>query len=273
MRKCEACGAEWNESATACPACGATRAAGPKQSRGGRVAVMAAAVVVGLLAVVGVAKLVLQEETPPSEAIKPTGRAVDVKAVTAKAEAGDAAAQNTLGKLYTSGEERAQDFAKAAEWYRKAADQGYAPAQSSLGELYEAGQGVPLDQTQALQWYRRAAEQGDVGGQYRLAIMYTSGRGTPKDAAKAVKWYRAAADQGEALAQFNLGRRYNEGVGVNKDLVEAYKWLDLAARQGITDSAEIRDELKRKLTKEQLEDAQSRVAEFLGKSGAPAGSK
>ena len=34
-----------------------------------------------------------------------------------------------------------RDFAKAAEWYRKAARQGHAKAQTNLGNLYRSGRG------------------------------------------------------------------------------------------------------------------------------------
>ena len=41
-----------------------------------------------------------------------------------KAERGDAPAQLTLGFMYSSGLDVPQDYAEAAKWYRKAADQG-----------------------------------------------------------------------------------------------------------------------------------------------------
>jgi TPR repeat protein len=42
-----------------------------------------------------------------------------------------------------------QDYAQAAIWYRKAAEQGSAEAQFNLGLLYDNGLGVPLDYSQA----------------------------------------------------------------------------------------------------------------------------
>lgn len=53
----------------------------------------------------------------------------------AKAEKGDAAAQNNLGRLYADGEGVPKDSAEAASWYREAADQGYAEAQFNLGVI------------------------------------------------------------------------------------------------------------------------------------------
>jgi hypothetical protein len=51
--------------------------------------------------------------------------------------------------LYDQGHGVPQDYAQAAIWYRKAAEQGLALAQSNLGVLYEEGRGVPKDYAQA----------------------------------------------------------------------------------------------------------------------------
>ena len=45
-------------------------------------------------------------------------------------------AQSNLGCLYAYGRGVAQDYAEAARWCRKAADQGYTNAQNSLGILF-----------------------------------------------------------------------------------------------------------------------------------------
>ncbi len=75
-----------------------------------------------------------------------------------KAQGGDPIAQTYLGEIYEKGLGlAAPDYASAANWYRKAAEQNHAPAQTNLGSLYERGLGVPQDKTQSLDWYRRAA--------------------------------------------------------------------------------------------------------------------
>ena len=53
--------------------------------------------------------------------------------------------------------EAPEDHAKAATWYRKAADKGYAAAQVMLGLKYELGDGVPVDYVQAHMWFNLAA--------------------------------------------------------------------------------------------------------------------
>src|SRR5437867_9161069 len=73
--------------------------------------------------------------------------------VLARAQAGDPVAQNQLGEMYEHGNGVPRDFAKAARWYRLAAEQGMAPAQLNLGTLYENGQGVAQSYAEAARWY------------------------------------------------------------------------------------------------------------------------
>ena len=68
----------------------------------------------------------------------------------------DAQAQYELGLKYDD----ANDYEKAAYWYRNAAEQCHAPAQYNLGYMYENGQGVAKDLYEARKWYEKAAAQG-----------------------------------------------------------------------------------------------------------------
>ena len=63
------------------------------------------------------------------------------------------------------------DYKKAAEYFRKSAEQGYANAQCNLGYCYERGQGVSKDYEEAVKWYRKAAEQGEANAQKQLRSM------------------------------------------------------------------------------------------------------
>lgn len=55
-----------------------------------------------------------------------------------------------------------QDYAKAAEWFLKAAERGQVDAQFALGTMYLEGQGVPRDPDQSMFWLCRASEQWDL---------------------------------------------------------------------------------------------------------------
>jgi hypothetical protein len=79
------------------------------------------------------------------------------------AREGDPQAQNYVGEIFERGLGRQPDYAQAAEWYRRAAEQDFAPAQINLGQLYEQGLGVPRDQIQAINWYRRASGFEEAG--------------------------------------------------------------------------------------------------------------
>ena len=68
-----------------------------------------------------------------------------------RAEEGDATAQFFLGFMYDEGKGVPQDYAEAARWYRKAAEQGNKAAQHNLGLM---------DPAETAKWYRRAAEPG-----------------------------------------------------------------------------------------------------------------
>lgn len=72
------------------------------------------------------------------------------------AQAGDPKAQNYVGEIFERGLGTSPDYAAAAIWYQKAAEQKYGPALFNLGTLYERGLGVPEDRLKALNLYRQA---------------------------------------------------------------------------------------------------------------------
>ncbi len=116
----------------------------------------------------------------------------------------DAWTQNNLGDLYYYGYGVVQDYRRAVEWYRKAAEQGNASGQCNLGFMYTSGYGVTKDYSKAVEWYRKAAEQGNADGQNNLGIMYENGYGVAKDRQKAIDWYSKAVEQGHYGAQQTL---------------------------------------------------------------------
>ena len=95
--------------------------------------------------------------------------------------------------------EEAGDYAEAAKWYRKAADEGLAIAQFRLGSMYALGEGVSQDDAEAKKWFREAADQGYAKAQNDLGEIYLNGgnftkdrRTVRKDYAEALKWFRKA---------------------------------------------------------------------------------
>ena len=115
---------------------------------------------------------------------------------------GDKVAQTYVGEIFEKGAGTAPDYAAAAAWYQKAADQGYARAQINLGFLYEKGLGVAKDPVAALNWYRKASGLGDA----------------------------IALDDGNANPNANAANQQKELEALRKELAQTQKQLD-GARQ------------------------------------------
>lgn len=157
------------------------------------------------------------------------------------------------------------DYATALREWQPLAEQGQALAQYNLGLLYAKGQGVSKDDAQAQQWYEKAAAQGHADAQVNLGILYDYGRGVAQDYKKAVYWYRLSAKQGNELAQRQLGLMFERGDGVPQDYVQAYMWYTLGAANGAKRGAALRDALAKRMTPDQIAEAQQLAQEWKPK--------
>lgn len=151
----------------------------------------------------------------PAETSAGSAAAPGVAALRAKAQAGDAGAQNDLGASYESGRGVAPDPVQAAVWYRKAAEQGLPVAQNNIGRLYARGQGVARDYAAARTWFEKATAQGDPDAMNNLARIHGEGDGVRADPVAALAWsYRAQA-------RFKaLGRPEPDWGGLNRHGME-----------------------------------------------------
>src|SRR5665213_1534735 len=140
-------------------------------------------------------------------------------ALLAKANAGDAAAQVRVGEQYAAGTGVTQDYAQAAEWYRKAADQNYVAGEIHLADLYRDGDGVTRDKAQAAEWYRKAADQGDPSAQGTLAMLYVMGQGVPQNDGEAFFWLDLAAAVKSPKQDQYAANRQNIGTRITADEV------------------------------------------------------
>ena len=78
---------------------------------------------------------------------------------------------------------------KSIAAFKQQARSGNAAAQCGLGIItYFGGRGVPQDYAQAALWSRKAAEQGNALGQVMLGSLYAKGLGVTQDAAEAYFW-------------------------------------------------------------------------------------
>jgi uncharacterized protein len=175
-----------------------------------------------------------------------------IKWVRMAADAGMPQAQETLGIIYCSaGKTPAQDYTKAFEWFKKAAQQGFVSSQYYVALCYRDGKGTPTNSNGAFAWFLKAASNGVANAQVELGRYYTdAGFGefgyfqntnaieqaqtpfemmrTNQNFMQAATWFRKAANQADSEGQARLANAYVAGFGVGRDLVEAYKWLTLA---------------------------------------------
>jgi TPR repeat protein len=141
-----------------------------------------------------------------------------------------------------------QDYAEAARWYRKAAQQNEPTGELGLAAACFYGKGTPQDYTEAIRWYREAAEQGNAAAQFSLGSIYSKGTGVPQDHAEAIAWYRKTASQGDAGAEYALGYLYYNGTRLPRDDNAALRYLHASADHGSTDARLVLSSLEKRST-------------------------
>ncbi len=182
--------------------------------------------------------------------------------LTRAADGGNAFAQAWLGDAHIKGDVVASDPARAAAWYRKAAQNGHfgaaavlaklkldsvendferwlalaersdPQAQRIVGEAYLNGNGVAREMDSALYWLRSAADRKNSAAMVILGVLEVQGVEVPTDSVSAVARFRGAATQGNADAEYNLGVCYRRGIGVERNDMEARRWYECAAEKG-----------------------------------------
>ena len=163
------------------------------------------------------------------------------------ADKGYAPAQRYLGIMYLRGDGVPQDYAKAFEHFKSAARKRYAPARYNLGVMYENGLGVPQNYSEAFRNYKLAADRGLVDAQKKVGDMYKNNMGVARNAPKAAYYYKLAADQGNMGAMEALGKLYFSGEGIQKNYTEAKKFFEMAIKNGSAEAEPYLKELRQQL--------------------------
>jgi TPR repeat protein len=144
--------------------------------------------------------------------------------------------QYALGLLRKSGRGfLTRDPAKAAAWFRRAAEQGEADAQFALAQACLRGEGVAKDPAEALRWALASADQGNVD-----AMLLAGDLLQAEAPARALALYlraqallQARSVTGDTQAMLTLGLMYFRGQGMVPDPVEGYAWMLAADRRGL----------------------------------------
>ena len=168
-------------------------------------------------------------------------------------------AQFNLGNIYHA---HVKDDRKSAYWFEKAADLGDKEAQYNIALDYYEGIGVEKDLEKSFKWMEKAAKNDLAYAQYNLGVFYAKGEYVLKNPKEARKWYLLAAEKGDPNSQFALGKMYMRGEGTEKDLKQAYIYLRLSERWYPEYTQELIGQIKPKLTKQQISDADKYVDDW-----------
>lgn len=178
--------------------------------------------------------------------------AADLDQLTAKANAGDAAAQYQLGTMYNIGKGVDRNPDQAFAWFQKAARQGHMGAMYELAVAYYNGETLGGTTRQdvglAWAWFTLASEHGElaaereatrvkselgaalaVNAQYKLGLLLVRGEDIPRDVSRGVRVLEEAAMGGSADAMVELGAIYEKGTGVPADGAKAVHWFEQAS--------------------------------------------
>ncbi|GAN31314.1 tetratricopeptide repeat protein [Legionella pneumophila] len=102
--------------------------------------------------------------------------------------------------------------------------------------------------------------------QFELGYMYSTGKGVPQNYKLAIDWYmKSCSSSNNASAQYNLGIMYMKGHGVLQNNTIAHALFNLASANGVEDAAKLRDAIANKMTREQIEKAQTLASNWLKK--------
>jgi uncharacterized protein len=178
---------------------------------------------------------------------------------------GSAVGQYNLGLMYRYGYGVKRVYETAARWIKISANAGYAPAQIAIAHMYRRGMGVPRDMDKALKWYELAALQELPIAQFNLGKLYQIryiSSPTEENHHRAMMWLTAAAENGEVDAQGTLGIIYERGLGVSQNNAKAWTWLSIAAQNGSAKAKRKISVLEKKMTPNELHDAQEMKAEL-----------
>jgi len=78
----------------------------------------------------------------------------------------------------------------------------------TLGIAFDQGRGVKSDYAKAMDYFKKAADLGNREAWRRMGAMYRFGDGTPKDYNKALECYKKAFDMGDAAADFESAEMF-----------------------------------------------------------------
>ena len=137
-----------------------------------------------------------------------------------RVEANDPNAMQGMSCFYRNGEcGLPQDYTKALELLRRAAELGYSAAYNDIGYAYDHGKGVEVDKKKAEHYYQLAAIGGCVISRYNLGLIeWKAGN---KD--RAFKHSMIAVQSGKSECLNQIKWLYSKGLATKEDYTKALR--------------------------------------------------
>lgn len=145
-------------------------------------------------------------------------------------------AQSTEEQLFEQATSyyNAKEYEKAYPLYLEQANNGNAKAQCVMGHYYFYGYSpVKENYAKAYEWYKKAAEQGVGTAMNNIGSMYENGLFVEQDYEKAYQYYMKAVDVGFAFSASNIGKLFRDNLLPERyskcHIEEAERWYKVAA--------------------------------------------
>jgi TPR repeat protein len=124
-----------------------------------------------------------------------------------------------------------QDYEKAFQYFKAAADKGDTKAVRYTGLCYENGYGVKQDYAQAAKYFQI------IGGYYYANYLLEGKGGIVQDVKRALAIYQSVMDrdgggQEDQYSAYALGQIYEKGTYVKADQDKAIEYYQIAAAKG-----------------------------------------
>ena len=116
---------------------------------------------------------------------------------------------------------------------------------------------------EAMEEFLPAARSGNADAEELIGVMYALGLGVERDPERAFEWYLRSSMKGHPGAQSGVGWYYEVGRGMPApDLVRGYMWYVLSAIGGDPDAAVSQEEIVKKMTPEQSNEAKILIQDY-----------
>ncbi|MCC8038568.1 MAG: sel1 repeat family protein [Bacteroidales bacterium] len=215
----------------------ATAAKKPKQTKGAEAPVQVDTVMVDETPSEGQATAQEMVKQQSVQAVKDS-----LNNILKRAQDGDVAMMNEVGKWYYIGRHVKQDYRKAYEWWKSAALKGDVTATANVAMCYQLGNGCDQDSVQAMRLYINSIQKGnrelinqraqsaqDVPfDAMLLGVCYDKGYGVKRSPQEASKYFLMAADKGSVDGMRNAGLALLN----SKKYTDAFPLFEKAAAQG-----------------------------------------